>query len=119
MNEVKKTWRLSDIGVFLKNSLVAILKGEFLLRLNIGRYFVHIVYTFFLFAVVIWMSLMIDNTMSRVEKNKKQIEELEIMNAQKTYELVSLTRRSSVNGLLEQMGSKVQEAQKPATRLSE
>ena len=118
MKEVKKTWKLADIGTFLKNSFVAILKGEFLLRLNVGRYFIHIVYTFFLFAMVIWISLMIDNTLSKVEKNNKTIQELEIVHAQRTYEIVSLQRRSTVNVMLQQMGSKVQEPQQPAVQLT-
>lgn len=118
MKEGKRKWKIADIGTFLKNSFVAILKGEFLLRLNVGRYFVHIAYTFFLFAMVIWVSLMIDNTLSKVEKNNKVIQELEIVNSQKTYELVSLSRRSSVNTLLQQMGSDVQEPQQPAVKLT-
>lgn len=118
MKEAKRTWKLADIGTFLKNSFVAILKGEFLLRLNVGRYFVHIVYTFFLFAMVIWISLMIDNTLSKVEKNNKTIQELEIIHSQKTYEIVSLSRRSTVNELLQQMGSDVQEPQQPAVQLT-
>lgn len=117
MKNVKKTWKIADIGTFLKNSFIAILKGEFLLRLNVGRYFIHIVYTFFLFALVIWISLMIDNTQSKVEKNKRTLQELEIVHSQKTYEIVSLSRRSTVNIMLQQMGSNVQEAQQPATRL--
>lgn len=118
MNEGKRSWKIADIGAFLKNSFVAILKGEFLLRLNVGRYFVHIVYTFFLFAMVIWISLMIDNTLSKVENNNKTIQELEIIHSQKTYEIVSLSRRSSVNELLQQMGSDVMEPQQPAVQLS-
>lgn len=118
MNEGKRSWKLADIGTFLKNSFVAILKGEFLLRLNVGRYFVHIVYTFFLFAMVIWISLMIDSTLSKVENNNKTIQELEIIHSQKTYEIVSLSRRSSVNELLQQMGSDVTEPQQPAVQLS-
>ena len=117
MKDVKKTWKIADIGTFLKNSFIAILKGEFLLRLNVGRYFIHIVYAFFLFALVIWISLMIDNTQSKVEKNKRTLQELEIVHSQKTYEIVSLSRRSTVNAMLQEMGSEVQEAQQPATRL--
>lgn len=117
MKDVKKTWKIADIGTFLKNSFIAILEGEFLLRLNVGRYFIHIVYTFFLFALVIWISLMIDNTQSKVEKNKRTLQELEIVHSQKTYEIVSLSRRSTVNAMLQEMGSEVQEAQQPATRL--
>ena len=108
-------WKIQDLGTLLLSSLKAILKGEFLLRLNVGRYFVHIVYTFFLMAMVIWISLAIDNTMLKVEKNKATINELTIINNQKTYELVKTSSRSSVRELLEQMGSEVTEAQKPAT----
>lgn len=113
----RKTWKIADIGTFLKNSGIAILKGQFLLRLNVGRYFVHIIYTFILFAAVIWISLMIDNTMAKVEKGKKELEELSIAHSQKTYELVRLTRRSTVQKTLENLGSAVTEPGQPATRL--
>ena len=113
-----KTWKLADIGVFFKNSFVAILKGEFLLRLDVGRYFIHIVYTFFLFAMIIWISLMIEGTMNKVERNKAVLRELEIVHTQKTFEVVSLSKRSSVNELLQKMGSKVTEPQNPATILA-
>ena len=110
-----KTWKLADIGLFLKNSFVAVLKGEFLLRLNVGRYFIHIAYTFLLFGLVIWFSLMIDTTMCKVEKNKAVLKELEIVHSQKVFELVNVSRRSSVEEMLGQLGSNVKEAEKPAT----
>ena len=109
-----KTWKLSDIGLFFKNSIQAILKGEFLLRLNIGRYFVHIAYTFLLFGLVIWFSLMIETTMSKEEKNKAVLKELEIVHSQKVFEVVNVSRRSSVQEMLERMGSQVTEPDKPA-----
>lgn len=112
-----KTWKIQDLGKGLKNSLRAMLKGEFLLRLNIGRYFIHIVYTFFLIAMVIWISLMIEGTMTKVERGKVELRELEIIHTQKTFDMVKLTRRSSINEMLQQMGSKVTEPQEPATRL--
>ena len=110
-----KTWKIADIGLFIKNSFKAVLKGEFLLRLNIGRYFVHIAYTFLLFGLVIWFSLMIETTMSKVEKNKAVLKELEIVHSQKVFELVNVSRRSSVEQMLGQLGSNVKEAEKPAT----
>ena len=112
-----KTWKIQDLGRGLRNSLVAMLHGEFLLRLNVGRYFVHIVYVFFLFAMVIWVSLMIENTMNKVEKNKSVLQELEIVHSQKVFDLVSLSKRSSVRDLLEQKGSKLTEPTQPATLL--
>ena len=114
---MEKTWKIQDIGTWLKNSFRAILKGEFLLRLDVGRYFIHIVYTFFLFAMIIWISLMIESTMNKVERNKAILHELEIVHTQKTFEVVSISRRASVSAMLEQMGSKVTEPQAPATLL--
>lgn len=112
-----KTWKIADIWTFIKNSFAAILKGEFLLRLNVGRYFAHIVYTFFLFAMVIWLSLMIETSMAKVEKNKATLRELEIQHSQKTFEVVKLSRRSEVESKLKRLGSNVGEPQKPATVL--
>ena len=112
-----KTWKIADIWTFIKNSFTAILKGELLLRLNIGRYFVHIVYTFFLFAMVIWLSLMIETSMAKVEKNKAILRELEIQHSQKTFEVVKLSRRSEVESELKRLGSNIGEPQKPATVL--
>lgn len=108
-------WKISDVANFFKNSFSAILKGEFLLRMNAGRYLIHIIYTFFLFGMVIWISLSIETTMAKVEKNKATLEELQIAYSQKTYDVVSLTRRSSVEARLQALGSKVEEPQKPAT----
>ena len=109
-----RTWKIQDLWNGLKNSLKAMMRGEFLFRLNVGRYFIHIVYAFFLFAMVIWISLMIDNTMTKVEENKKVLQELEIVHTQKTFDLVSLSKRSSVRQLLEEKGSKVTEPENPA-----
>ena len=110
-------WKISDIGTFLKNSFIAVLKGEFLLRLNIGRYFVHIAYTFLLFGLTIWISLMIETTMAKVEKNKATIQELGIVHSAKTFEVVSLSRRTTVEEMLEGLGSKVAQPEQPATML--
>lgn len=110
-----KTWKLADIGLFFKNSITAVLKGEFLLRLNVGRYFIHIAYTFLLFGLAIWFSLMIETTMSKVEKNKAVLKELEIVHSQKVFEIVNVSRRSSVEQMLGELGSRVGEPDKPAT----
>lgn len=106
-----------NVGSFIKNSIPAILKGEFLLRLNVGRYFIHILYAFLLLGVIIWVSLMTESSMAKVEKNKQTIKELEIINSARTYEVVSLSKRSSVQENLRLMGSGIQEPQKPATVL--
>ena len=110
-------WKIKDLWGGVKNAFLAILKGELLLRLRINRWFLHIAYTFFLFWMLIWTSLMIETTLNKVEKNKKVLRELEIIQSQKTYELVSLSRRSTVAEMLAAMGSRVGEPDRPATRL--
>ena len=110
-------WKFSDIGRLLRNSFIAVLKGEFLLRLNVGKYFVHVMYTFLLFAVIIWLSLMTESTMARVEEAKAVLKELEIENSELTYEAAKAERRTTVEARLKALGSEVAEPMKPAVEL--
>ena len=113
----ERKWRISDIGKAIANSLVAIVKGQFILRLKIDKYFLQIAWTFFLFARCILFGLGVDVTLAKVENNKKQLQELEILHTQKRYELITLGRRSTVTRLLKDCGSEVTEPVKPATIL--
>ena len=105
----KRKWQVSDLARALKNSLLAILKGEFLLRLNVGRYFPHIVYIFFVMSMVIWCSLMIDKSMTGIETNKKVIEELQTRRLQKTCDLAVVSGRGAVKERLKELGSELGE----------
>ena len=102
-------WKISDVLKTLKNAVVAIIQGEFLLRLNIGKYFAHILFTFAMMAVVIWLSLAMESTMAKEQKLKSDIEELEIINSQKIFETVTLEKRSEVRKNLARLGSNVTE----------
>lgn len=113
-----KTWKLADIGTFLKNSCIAILQGQLLLRLKVGRFFIHIMWTFLLFGITIYISLKIDTTLAKVENNKRELKELEIAHSQKIYDIVNISRRSSVESILQEMGSPVKEAEQPAYLLT-
>ena len=115
--EAERRFRASDIGQLLKNSVKAIFEGEFLLRLRIGRWFVHIVFVFIVIAVTIWISLLIDNTLTKVERGKTVIAEQESVIAMRTYELSSLTRRSAAEKHLKEMGSGLAEPTHPAIEL--
>jgi len=115
--EQERKFRFSDIGKLLKNSVKAIFEGEFLLRLKIGHYFIHIAFCFLLITATIWISLLIDNTLTKVERNKNVIAEQESIIAMRTYEMSSLTRRSGAEKHLEEMGSKLREPEKPAIEL--
>ena len=107
--EEKRKWKVSDIWKLLKNGISAIVTGNLLLRLNAGKYFVHIAYTFLLFWILIFESLVADNVLSKVENNNGKVKEMEISYADKTFEVASMSRRSAVQKRLEAMGSSVQE----------
>lgn len=101
----------------IRNSIGAILQGEFLIRLKFDRYFLHIIYLFFLAVVSIWIKLEIDQTMVRLEESKKELEDYKIYYSQKTCELVELDRLSTVEDMLEEKGSPLTLPQKPADRI--
>lgn len=107
----------SKIWEFMRNSFTAALRGEFLLRLRFDRWFLHIIYFFILCTLNIWLTLEIEQTMLDEEKNKAKLEELKIYHAQKTCELVSLDRLSTVQELLEKSGSELAIPEKPADKI--
>ncbi len=106
------TW--SELGVAAKNSIQAIFKGEYLLRLGVDKYFIHIIYTFILIWLSIYLSMKIDTTLTTMERNRTVLKDLEIYHAEKTNELVRLNRFSSVEKNLEALGSDVAIPSKPA-----
>lgn len=118
MTELRK-WKFSDIWLWLRNAALATVKGELLMRLQVSRYFIHIIYTFFLFWMSIWLSLNIEKTLTKVEDNRKALADVEIYHAQKTVELAGLSRMSRVQRMLEESGSKLTMPTKPADRLRE
>ena len=103
------------MGVAAKNSVQAIFKGEYLLRLGVDKYFIHIIYTFILIWLSIYLSMKIDTTLTTMERNRTVLKDLEIYHAEKTNELVRLNRFSSVEKNLEALGSDVAIPSKPAT----
>ena len=89
-------------------------RGDLLLRMRVDKALPYILYAFLLGCISIWMSYQTEQTMLKAQKNKEVIRTLKIYNAQMTYELVGLDRRSTVEAMLEDMGSQVQAPQKPA-----
>ncbi len=95
-------------------TLKSIGRGDILLRMRVDKLFPFILYTFALALTSIWLSYKADQTMYRVETNKKIIENLKIDNARKTCEIVGLTRISTVEKMLLEAGSEVKAPDKPA-----
>ena len=101
-----------------KRSVVrSIFTGEILLELGIDKFFFHIVYLFILIIAAVWISLKVDTTLTKVERNRKIISELEIYHAEVTSELVELGRLSTVEQHLKDLQSEVAMPQKPAIKI--
>ena len=99
----------------LKEILKAIGHGDILLRLRVDKLLPYILYVFFLSMVSIFLSYKAEQTMVIREKNKETLETLKIYCAQKTSDIVSLDRISTVETTLEELGSDLRQPTKPAS----
>ena len=117
MEEKKKGIPWKKIGAATVETLKAIGYGDILLRLRVDKSLPYILYAFLLAMISIFMSYKVEQTMLIREKNKTNIEALKIFKAQKTCEIVSLDRISTVETMLEELGSDIKQPEKPADRL--
>ncbi len=99
------------------NIFKASMRGEILLRLRVDRGLIYIIYFFVVAWITIFVYLQIDQTMLELEKNKAILEELQISHAQKTCELASFNRMSTVEKMLLDCGSDVAMPVEPAQRI--
>lgn len=97
-----------------KRILRAIINGDILLLLRADRLLPYILYFCILAWTSIWISYKSEQTMTQVEKNKKELESLKIYHAQKTCEFVGLDRLSTIEQLLIDNNSEVKAPEKPA-----
>jgi hypothetical protein len=109
-----KNIRWKAIGKAIGAFIISLGRGDLLLRMRVDMALPYILYAFMLGCISIWMSYKTEQTMLKVQKNNETIKTLKIHNAQMTYELVGLDRLSTVENMLEGMGSKVKAPSKPA-----
>ena len=110
----QRTGKLRRFGSTFWEIIKAIGYGDLLLRLRVDKYLPYILYLFFLSMVSILMSYKAEQTMLIREQNKEKIETLKIFKAQKTCEIVSLDRISTVETMLDELGSEIKQPEKPA-----
>lgn len=114
MGEFFKNIDWKAVGNAFIETMKSIGRGDILMRMQVHRFFPAILYLFGVALLSIWLSYMVEKTMYKVEENKKTIENLKIDNANKTCEIVSLSRMSTVESMLEEAGSEVKAPTKPA-----
>ena len=99
-------------------ALIEILKsigrGDFLIRMRVDKLFPYILYMTFIGIVSIWLSYGAEKTMHKVEMNRERIESLKYDNANKTCEIVGLSRISTIERMLEESGSEIGIPENPA-----
>lgn len=98
----------------VKDIFKALISGDILRRLGVYKLMPAIIFVFALGWINILLSFKVEQTMSIVEKNDRELETLKIYHAQKTCEFVGLDRISTVEAMLEAAGSEVKAPEKPA-----
>jgi len=91
--------------------------GEFLLMLRLDRYILHVIYTFLLFILSIWLGIQIEKTFIQVEANKDRISELKAENNKLNFLLEQLNNSNLIEQRLRAGGSALHYPEKPATRI--
>ena len=114
MEEKKKGIPWKKIVAATVETLKAIGYGDILLRLRVDKSLPYILYAFLLAMISIFMSYKAEQTMLRMERHKAILEPKRIYHSQKTCDMVSLDRISTVETMLEELGSELEPPQKPA-----
>lgn len=104
---------LSATGRILK----AVKNGSLVLQLHLDKYFVKTVICIAAGLLAIWTSLLIDNTLTKVKRNNDIIKEQQEIIAIRTFQVSEINRRSRMEELLKQQGSKVCAPEKPAYKV--
>lgn len=107
----------SRIGQTTKETLISIGQGNFLLRMRVDKLFPYILVLFALGCANIWLSYEVERAALKVEMNKNKLETLKIYHDHLTGEIVELNRISTVESMLQEMGSEVKVPDKPADRI--
>ncbi|MBP5689935.1 MAG: hypothetical protein J6W74_03365 [Bacteroidales bacterium] len=81
--------------------------GEILMSMKADKYFVHIIYTFFLILGCLLLGYRIEQTFVKAERNKATIDELKIRNAELIYKVEQQHRMTKLLDELNEEGSDV------------
>jgi hypothetical protein len=103
----------------ITRKFVNFFSGDFILNRKLDRHVWFMVYIFVLFSILITWSLTVESALVKVRKNEKTIEALNIARDQRSVELLSLDRRSTLEELLKKNHSTLKAPETPAVILEE
>lgn len=101
----------------IKNFFVSIAEGKFLMRLRISDRFPQILVCIIMGFIAIAFSLMIENTLIKVNRNNIVLEQQKDEIALKTIELSKISNRQNLEEKLKSKGSDLRGPVKPAKHL--
>lgn len=100
--------------VSIATVIKSILSGDILILMRVDRLLPYILFLFVLGWINIFLNYSIEQTMAKVEKNKKIMEYYRNDYANKTYEFVKAGKISNVKEMLDKSDSEVTTPEKPA-----
>lgn len=104
-------------GGTIKNILQSIIQGQFVMRLKLDERFPQIVVCLVMGFVAIAFSLMIENTLIKVNRNNETLQEQKDEIALKTIELSEICNMENLEKMLKAAGSDLREPAKPAREI--
>ena len=98
-------------------SRVSFLSGDVLVERGVDRQLGFIFYCFALVCIIIAWSLMVEQSLVRVQKNDKQLQELRISYQQRTLDIVGMNNRTRIDKMLKDEKSKLHAPEQPPKRI--
>lgn len=114
---IKTDMNIKSIGHSIWTFILDYFRGELLMKLGCGKYFMHIVLLFILFWGMILFDIVVENRLYLLQKNKQTLSELQIYHTEKMVELARFGRITSTEKMLRERNSTITYPTKPANRL--
>ncbi len=106
-----KTWKIKDkiesIAVTCKVLFIALIKGNFIQKSQIQRFFPHFIFLFIIAFAWLFISYTVESKLISIEKTKVEIKNLQIECSQKKIILESLHKQTDIIEKLKAKNSKI------------
>ena len=99
------------------DKLISYLSGDKLIEWGVDRQLGFIFYIFVIVCVTIAWSLLVEQSLVKVQRNEKELQELQISYQQHTLDLVGMNNRTKIDGMLKASGSQLHAPTAPAQRI--
>ena len=99
------------------DKLISYLSGDKLIQWGVDRQLGFIFYIFTLVCVFIAWSLLVEQSLVKVQKNERELQELRISYQQRTLDLVGMNNRTKIDRMLKANDSKLHAPGNPPQRI--